>query len=42
MSNAVVATEGTDRVSVAIRRLIRTYPPLPRYAAPSAVLCRSV
>jgi integrase len=23
-------------------RLIRTYPPLPRYAAPSALLCRSV
>jgi hypothetical protein len=28
--------------SVNAGRLIRTYPPLPRYAAPSAVLCRSV
>ena len=28
--------------SVNPSRLIRTYPPLPRYAAPSALLCRSV
>ena len=33
---------GAAEGSVNTGRLIRTYPPLPLYAVPSAVLCRSV